>query len=743
MVFPYSNLIATSDGHVAGLTFAAALVLGVFFVILAHKMRVSAIVVLLIGGILVGPQVMGKYAIIDPDNLQNGLSSIIALAVGIILFEGGLSLDPRGYREASREIKGILTVGVLATWGATALLIHFARPESDWSFCLLAASLIIVTGPTVIGPLLKRIRVKKKIHHILHWEGVLIDPIGVFLALLCYEIVTLPGNSGTQDAFIHFGARIVIGIVFGVVGGFILTQIIKRKWVPEDQLNIFVLAMAIGIYAASDAIEYESGLLSVTIAGFFVGYMDLPEVRKLRTYKAELIELLIGLLFVLLAANLDLKRFTELGWPGLMVVLAVMFLVRPLNIFLSTMGSTMTRREKLFLSWIGPRGIVAASMASLFALTLDKKDHDGAVFLEAFTYSVIAGTVLFQGFTAGFVGKLLGVLEPSPTGWLVVGSHRLGRTIAEFLQKHGAYAVLIDNNPRSYALARRAKLPAICEDALTVDTETTPELYGIGNVLAVTESDDLNSRVCVRFRNEADNMTLYRWSPHHEDRKIKDSDLVAGESIWDVLQHSLLLAYEMGEGGTLEELTVNASELRHPERVLMCEHNGQFTPYLPKDVEGECAVLMYQPFGLALDLNMKPHWLVYSKADSMPQLFEEMLNCLVADYPDLSVSEIRKNLIKQENEYSSLVGYGVALPHFHLDELKESVVIVAKLDNPLKDQHSGEPIRYVFLVLSPSDQPRAHLNSLSEISRFIMEEQNRERLEDVKTLNDLNRIFFP
>ena len=480
----------------------------------------------------------------------------------------------------------------------------------------------------------------------------------------------------------------------------------------------------------------------------WVGYSEIPSLRALRQYKAELIELLIGLLFVLLAANLQLERFVQLGWRGLIAVLTVMLIVRPLNILISTKGSALTLREKLFLSWIAPRGIVAASMASLFAIEIVAiNPHWGSAgaFLEAFTYSVIAGTVIVQGFSARLVGQALKVLEPKQTGWLVVGAHELAREVGKFIHKTGLHVVLVDIDVHAIAVAQRLQLPVINESILTVDDDIYPELYGVGNIIAMTKSPDLNIRACRRFHLQHRDLELYRWNDHEQDSEAPaDHETVAGTPVWSVLRSSMLRVLDAGIAGQcLDRRVCDVKDIRHPERVLLCWHEGAITPYVPPEAEGTVSILSYTPLAVGLDLNLKPEWIVYSDAASVPELFGTMLAQLKASHMELDIGTILSNLVHQENEYSSLVGYDTALPHFHIEDLDDSVVLAAKLHQPIKDLHSDSPIRYVFLVLSPSDKPKAHLNALAEISRFIMDEDNRERLDRAKDLPALQHAFFP
>jgi len=416
--------------HQLLVTFSASAFFGIFFIIISNKLKIPSIVLLLLGGILLGPH---GISLIHPASLGTGLNVIIQLAVALILFEGGLTLDAKGYRQVSKEIRNSLTRGIIVTWGLSSLIVkiifHF-----PWPIAVLSGSLIIVTGPTVIGPLLKRVRVKKNIYNFLHWEGVLIDPIGVFIALLTYE--WLVGERALQ----FFLFRIVVGISIGLLSGFILYFLIKKKYIQEEILNIFILSYALVIFVFADFFVPESGLLSVTIAGFILGYSKLPQLNSIKLYKAEFINLLIGLLFILLSANLNINFFW--GKEGILLgvsVLAIMLIVRPINIFITIpTRKNFSIKDKLFLSWIAPRGIVAASMASLFALNLKnlKNEYSSyANFIEAFTYLVIIGTVFIQGFTANIVGRLFGVVEPDPSGWLIVGAHNFALEIASFIKK--------------------------------------------------------------------------------------------------------------------------------------------------------------------------------------------------------------------------------------------------------------------------------------------------------------------
>jgi NhaP-type Na+/H+ or K+/H+ antiporter/mannitol/fructose-specific phosphotransferase system IIA component (Ntr-type) len=723
------------------ITFTGSLFFGILFIYISHLLKISAISVLLIGGIAVGPFGLN---IINPGNLGQGLNAIIQIAVGLILFEGGLNLDIKGYRAVSDEIRGALTRGVLVTWFFSSLVVKYLFGFS-WEFAVLSGSLIIVTGPTVIGPLLKRIGVRKKIHSFLHWEGVLIDPIGVFIALLCYEWII------GADAVTLFFMRLGAGIVTGLISGFILSQLVKLQWIGDEFLNVFVLASALGVFALSDILIPESGLLSMVIAGFFLGYSDIPQIHRIKRYKAQLIELLIGLLFILLAANLDIESFNRhYGIKMLIAVSAVMLAIRPLNIFISILWKkSFNLREKLFLSWVAPRGIVAASMASLFALNLGSVENPEyslhADFLEAFTYTVIIGTVIFQGFSARFVGKLLGVLETEPDGWLIVGAHKLARIIAEFIKSQGIDVTIIDTNLRLVRVARRFGIPAINENAITVVPDRYPELYGIGNVLAITENEDLNELVCQQWRKNLDRPRLYKWcSAERWEKTAENSTELTGKPVWPDIQLNRMIAMMAGEGEINLMLgEAEADNISSREKVLICYNKGAVTPFVPKGVKGPCRLITIDPFAIPPDLKIKPEWVLLSGAAKFSDAIRELLEIAGTDFPMIDREKVFSDVIELEKEYTSVIGYNVALPHAYIEGIDDSLVLISKLRKPIECKYSKDRVDYIFLVLSPREKPQKHIKTLSEISKFIVNDEHRYKLLNAKTEEELVEVFFP
>jgi len=711
-------------------TFVIAGFSGIFLVVLAQKMRVSSIVVLLAGGYILGPEMLGW---VHPRSLGEGLSTIVSLAVGLILFEGGLTLDAKGYRQSAGEISGLLTKGVLTTWLVSAVAIYWAFDFSV-SFSLLAASLIIVTGPTVIGPLLQRVRVPKPLHQILYWEGVLIDPIGVFISLLCYEWIL---TEGSPNAYLNFVSRFLIGLVVGGGFGLFIDWLLHQGWIPDEKLNVFMLTVAMLDFAVADSLSSEAGLLSVTVTGFILGYKKSPKIDRVITYKVELKDYLVGLLFILLAADLEREKFIIYGFTMLGLVAFVMFVVRPLNILVSTTGSRLKKREKLFLGWIAPRGIVAASMASLFALHLDEKGFEHASFLQAFAYAVIGGTVVVQGFSAKWVAKLLGVWEKEPDGWMIVGSHQLSRTLGLYLQSKGLFVVLVDSNPREVKIAQREGLNAINDNAMTMEMDQYLDLNWVGHVFAVTENEELNRLICQRWNNLFGKVSLYYWASTLLNESHQPSSVLVGTPVWAHLPLKSILANSLHQ----RELIVCEDQLEETRDTLPSHHllfiqNKSVFLERPSNHGAPTSILYLQPPKQELLGPTKPEWTVISSELSLERLYEDLLELAVIEYPMLDKPGLLKELIDREKEFSSLLGFEISLPHVYCHGISSSLMLVAKLESPVKTE-SGDLISLVFLVISPQDKPQEHLAQISKIAKFISSEEHRMALQAASDATEL------
>ena len=442
-------------------TIVLALAAGVVAQSLARHLRIPGIVLLLVTGVGLGPDGLGW---IDPRSVGSALYSILDIAVAVILFEGALNLEISRLRHVQMSVRRLVTVGGLVTVAGGTLAVRFLLGW-DWPIAVLFGSLVMVTGPTVIGPLVAELRLKPRVATVLEAEGVLIDPIGALFAVLVLALVLSP------DAAALAGRDLVVRVGFGLLaGGFVgllLAGVLRvRHLVPAGLENIFTLAVVLLLFEGCEQVISHSGILAVTIAGAVLGNLPIPISRELREFKDQLTVMLIGLLFVMLAADVRYAHVAALGVPGLLVLAVLVGVVRPVGVWLSTRGSGLSRRERLFIAWVAPRGIVAAAIASLTAIGLESESLPGGVELRALVFLTIAGTVLLAGLTAGPVARLLGVRLPKREAVAILGAHGLGLVLAEELSAGGIPVVFLDSNPQNCRRAEEAGFNVIYGNAL-------------------------------------------------------------------------------------------------------------------------------------------------------------------------------------------------------------------------------------------------------------------------------------
>jgi NhaP-type Na+/H+ or K+/H+ antiporter/mannitol/fructose-specific phosphotransferase system IIA component (Ntr-type) len=718
------------------ITMCVAIGAGVGLFAVARRLGLPAIVLLLLGGILLGPYGLGWT---HPDSLGDGLPVIVSLAVALILFEGGMNLSVKGYRSAPTVIRRLLTIGVLTTWVATGLAV-WALFGHDVVFSLLAASLVTVTGPTVITPLLRRIRVKDSLHHILYWEGVLVDPIGVFIALLAFELFAYETSS---TALANLAIRAVSGIAVGAGGGVLLWQSMRRKLLPADMTNVSILAVAVATFGLAEAMAPESGLLAVTVAGFTLGISAPPELSQVRRFKAEIADLFIGMLFVLLAGRLDPAHFREFGGRGALLVAIVILVIRPLDVLLSSWGTRLSWQERTFLSWVAPRGIVAASLASAFAVRLQATDHaPAAEFLESFTYSVIMATVLLQGLTAGGLASLLRLKRPEATGWLIVGAHVLGRRLANFLVSCGCQpVVLIDTNARAVTAAQDEGLHAIHSDAR--DTALQEEYEAIsraGRMVALTDNEDLNERLCHRWREVIGRGGLYRWQAL--GTALPGGEAPAGRAIFTSLPKPSLLSSELslnearistltiGRGPIPEHLIPLASAVKGEARLGPLSRTEPLPP-------GSQVLVLERHTGY-LVRSLSPELVLLHDGCGFAQALTALVDLVCRVAPTLNRDDTVRELLEREAVLPSAIGLGVAVPHAYRGELSSRFCALARIAHGVDARMpDGQPVTLVFLVLSPPGNPESHLATLAEIARLAKDATARRRLLDAQSPADV------
>lgn len=518
--------LAASSGHTIGISLGLIFVLGVGSQWLAWKIRVPSILLLLLSGILAGPVMRslfpGSPFAINPDALFDNdvLLSAVGIAVGLILYEGGLTLNFKELHSTWKPVTLLVSIGALATWiiAATSayLIFDLSKP-----IAILLGAILIVTGPTVVGPMLAHIRPSGDSGLILKWEGIVIDPIGVLAAVLVFEAISINSQLNDFSSIMQaIGLTLVAGTLLGVVAAFLLQNLLTRFWVP-DYLQIPVSFMlVVAAFTASNQIMPESGLLTTTVMGIALGNQKKVDVHHILEFKENLRVLLIAVLFIVLSARLQIDQLAQLDWFRVFLFLAVLVLIaRPAAVFLATLGAGLSWRERMFIAWLAPRGIVAAAGASIFSLGLE---IEGADQLVPLTFSVIIGTVALYGLTTPWASKLLGVADQNPQGIIFVGAPMWARAIARVLSERGYKVVMIDTNRTNVRQARMAGLTAMQDNILTVPDITDLDLRGIGRVFANTPNDEVNTLVLQRFKSYFESSSLYQLAATKSKKQHED-----------------------------------------------------------------------------------------------------------------------------------------------------------------------------------------------------------------------------
>lgn len=497
------------------LELAGIIILGILAQWVAWKFKIPAILPLILIGLLVGP-IAAEFLSEDGtkwiEPIWNGekglfpgeaLYYFVSLAISIILFEGGLTLKRAEIKNVGPVITKLITLGSAVTFFGAGIVAHFIFNLS-WDLSFLFSGLIIVTGPTVITPILRNIPLKKDISTVLKWEGILIDPIGALVAVLVFEFITVEGDSGfTKTAFIEFGKIILFGTTFGFTFAHALAFAINKKLIPHYLLNVVSLSTVLLVFVESEVFAHESGLLAVVVMGMVLGNGKLENIKELLYFKESLSVLLISILFILLAANINIEDLMLLyTWKTAALFAIVVFIVRPLAVFLSTSGSKLKLNEKFFISWVGPRGIVAAGIASLFGSKLLKQGVEGAEYITPLVFMIVLGTVLLNATTARLFAKMVGVFLTQSNGILIVGASKVSRLLGYYLESNGRHVVLIDSNQNNIDKAKELGLEALNTNIYSETLTDNIELNDVGYLMAMTGNSDINKYAINKFSKQ-------------------------------------------------------------------------------------------------------------------------------------------------------------------------------------------------------------------------------------------------
>ncbi len=582
------------------LELAGIIILGILAQWVAWKFKIPAILPLILIGLLVGPIAAeflsfdGKKWIEPIWNGEEGLFRgeslfyFVSLAISIILFEGGLTLKMAEIKNVGPVITKLISIGSIVTFFGAGIAAHYIFGLS-WEISFLFAGLIIVTGPTVITPILRNIPLKKDVSAVLKWEGILIDPIGALVAVLVFEFISVDaGGEFTKTALIEFGKIVLFGATFGFTFAHALNFIINKKWVPHYLLNVFSLAAVLGVFVLSDAFAHESGLLAVVVMGMVLGNYKSPYLKDLLYFKDSLSVLLISILSILLAANINYSDLLLIyNWQTVALFSVVVFLIRPLGVFISTHGSKLKLNEKLFISWVGPRGIVAAGIASLFGLKLAKKGVYGAEYITPLVFVIVLGTVLLNATTARLFARLVGVFLNKSSGILIVGASKVSRLIGHYLESNGRHVVLIDSNQTNINKAKELGLEALNTDIYSQTLLDNIELNDVGYLMALTGNSDINKYAINKFAKQFGENGAFRLVSTAE---ILDETNSPKEGLFSHTDDYNSLSAVTRKFPSIQEIEI--IDKAHLEDLIKTTNNDKdIIPLFIKDDEGELHII--------------------------------------------------------------------------------------------------------------------------------------------------------
>lgn len=505
-----SHVVFAAGESTIGPTLALIVGAGMVAQWIAWRTQLPSIIALLIAGLTLGP----VTGLLEPDELLgNTLFPLVSLSVALILFEGGLDLPPRELRNTGTVVRRLISIGAVITglvgWYSARELFGISNQAA-----IVLAAVLVVTGPTVVGPLLRFVRPAGTTGPILRAEGVLIDPVGATGALVAFELVLA---DRTDEAVLTLlgivGLTLLAGIGLGLATAFLLDTALRRFLIPDQLAVPITFAFVIASYVASNEIQEESGLLAVTVLGMYLARRESSTIRQVLEFNESVRTLLISVLFILLAARIEADALRDVALPALGFLAVLVLVARPLAVLVSTVRTSLSWRERVFLTTMAPRGIVAAAVSAIFALRLEEENVPDADKIVPIVFLVIIGTIVVYGFVAGPAARLLGLAEAEADGVLIVGSHAAARGLAVELKSRDIKTLLIDTDPYNVTRAIAAGLTAKRLSALAEDATENLDLRGIGRLLAMTSNDEVNALSTGRFARVFGRREVFQLAP--------------------------------------------------------------------------------------------------------------------------------------------------------------------------------------------------------------------------------------
>jgi len=530
------------------LALAAIIVLGVLSHWLAWRLKLPAILFLLLVGILIGP----TFGLIEPDALfGDALFGLVSLAVAIILFEGSLTLRWSELRGIGSAVWGLVSLGAAITFFLIAYAAHWVM-DISLPVAYMLGAICSVTGPTVVVPMLRAIRPTSSVSKTLRWEGIVIDPIGAMLAVVTLEFIR------TQDvgpAFVAILTLIVSGLVAGFIAAAALAWLLRYHLIPWYMRDITALAFVVAAFAGANFFAHEAGLLAVTVMGIALANIKQISVDDILEFKESLTLLLVAILFITLAARLDFADFTNLSWPLGAFLAIIMLVIRPIAVFVSTAFSALTWREKLLISWISPRGIVAAVVGALFAIELGLLNIPDAELIVPIVFCVIIATVVVQSATAGWLSRVLDLSSPDPNGVIILGATAANRAFAKKLADRGFNILLADTDWSEVRKARMDGLNTYFGQIVSDHAEGVIDHGNIGYMLGMSARSYKNLLASVHFRPELGGTGVFVLDVKESGSTNRSQELVGN------LKVPMLFGAEM-HFGEFERLYAEGAEFR-------------------------------------------------------------------------------------------------------------------------------------------------------------------------------------